>query len=67
MAKKNPQRSAEKIRHVESTHPHPWPGIPGRSHGHEPELETGTRRAEQADVTEQQRKLEDEVEGSGRS
>lgn len=62
----NREKSAERIDHVESTRPEPWPGIPGRSEEHETELETGTRRADQADVTEQQRKLEDEVHGSPR-
>lgn len=62
----NHEQSSEDIEHVESTRPQPWPGIPGRSHQHEPELETGTRRADQAGVTEQQRKLEDEVEGASR-
>ncbi|WP_404371477.1 hypothetical protein ACIHQR_13390 [Corallococcus coralloides] len=50
------------VKHVEATRPEPWPGIQGRSQEHEEELETGTRRAEQADVTEAQRKLEKDVE-----
>jgi hypothetical protein len=52
---------AEHIEHVEATHPDPWPGIKGRSEEHETELPTGTRRAEQAGVTEAQRKLEHEM------
>ncbi|QAT86659.1 hypothetical protein EJ065_5123 [Corallococcus coralloides] len=52
----------EDVKHVEATRPEPWPGIQGRSREHEEELETGTRRAEQADVTEAQRKLEKDVE-----
>ncbi|MHA7632369.1 hypothetical protein [Corallococcus sp. M7] len=50
------------VKHVEATRPEPWPGIQGRSQEHEEDLETGTRRAEQADVTEAQRKLEKDVE-----
>ncbi|MBN9684017.1 MULTISPECIES: hypothetical protein [unclassified Corallococcus] len=46
------------VKHVEATRPEPWPGIQGRSQEHEEDLETGTRRAEQAGVTEAQRKLE---------
>lgn len=53
---------AERIEHVEATRPEPWPGIQGRSHEHEEELPTGTKREEQASVTDAQRKLEDEVD-----
>ena len=52
---------AEHIEHVQATHPDPWPGIKGRSEEHEAELPTGTRREEQAGVTEAQRKLEHDV------
>jgi hypothetical protein len=61
MAKKSPGYT-ENIEHVEATRPEPWPGIKGRSEDKEEELPTGTRRAEQADVTEAQRKLEHDVE-----
>lgn len=54
---------AEHIEHVQATHPEPWPGIKGRSEEHEEELPTGTRREEQAGVTEAQRKLEHEMHG----
>ena len=53
---------AEHIEHVQATRPEPWPGIQGRSHEHEEDLPTGTKREEQASVTDAQRKLEDEVE-----
>lgn len=52
---------AENIEHVQATHPEPWPGIKGRSEEQETELPTGTRREEQAGVTEAQRKLEHEM------
>ena len=61
MKKKNAGYT-EDIQHVEATRPEPWPGIKGRSEDKEEELPTGTRRAEQADVTEAQRKLEHDVE-----
>lgn len=51
----------EHIKHVEGTHPQPWPGIQGRSKEHEEELPTGTPREVQADVTEAQRRLEREM------
>jgi hypothetical protein len=60
MAKKD-KGYAEHIKHAESTHPKPWPGIQGRSKEHEEELPTGTRREEQASVTEAQRRLEREM------
>ncbi|NOK17933.1 hypothetical protein [Corallococcus carmarthensis] len=50
------------VKHVEATRPEPWPGIQGRSQEHEEELETGTKRSDQASVTEAQRKLEKDVE-----
>jgi hypothetical protein len=52
---------AEHIEHWQSTHPDPWPGIKGRSEEHETELPTGTKRDEQASVTEAQRRLEHEM------
>jgi hypothetical protein len=55
---------AEHIEHVQATHPDPWPGIKGRSEEHESELPTGTKRADQASVTEAQRKLEHEMHES---
>ena len=67
MAEKNKNQGqgyAEHIEHVQATRPEPWPGIKGRSHEHEEELPTGTKREEQATVTQAQRKLEDEVEDS---
>lgn len=51
----------EPVKHVEATRPEPWPGIKGRSREHEEDLPTGTKREEQASVTNAQRKLEDEV------
>ncbi|GEM_PF-1057655 len=54
---------AERIEHVESTHPEPWPGIRGRSDDAERDLPTGTPRERQASVTETQRKLEQEAHG----
>lgn len=51
---------AERIEHLEATHPEPWPGIRGRSLEHESELPTGTRREGQAQVTQAQRQLEQE-------
>jgi len=63
MTKKN-QGYTENIKHVGATRPRPWPGIQGRSEDKETELPTGTRRAEQAEVTDAQRKLEHEVEES---
>jgi hypothetical protein len=62
MANKNEQ-DTKPVKHVEATRPEPWPGIKGRSHDHDGEPETGTKRADQADVTEAQRKLEEDVEG----
>ena len=53
---------AEHIEHVQATRPDPWPGIQGRSQEHEEELPTGTKREEQASVTDAQRKLEDDME-----
>ncbi|NOK32579.1 hypothetical protein D7W79_34020 [Corallococcus exercitus] len=50
------------VKHVQATRPDPWPGIQGRSQEHEEDLETGTKRADQAGVTEAQRKLEKDVE-----
>ncbi|XXF75813.1 hypothetical protein P2318_22495 [Myxococcaceae bacterium GXIMD 01537] len=68
MAQKDPKSQndgyVEHIEHVEATRPEPWPGIRGRSHEHEEELPTGTRRDDQAAVTEAQRKLEAEGEDS---
>jgi hypothetical protein len=52
---------ADRIEHVQATHPDPWPGIKGRSEEHETELPTGTKRDEQASVTEAQRRLEREM------
>jgi len=63
MTKKS-QGYTEDIKHVEATRPEPWPGIKGRSEDKEEELPTGTRRADQADVTDAQRKLEHDVEES---
>jgi hypothetical protein len=62
MANKKPQ-DPKPVKHVEATRPEPWPGIKGRSRDHEGEPETGSRRADPADVTEAQRKLEKDVEG----
>lgn len=68
MAEKNSKKGgqdagyAEHIEHVQATRPEPWPGIKGRSHEHEEDLPTGTKREEQASVTDAQRKLEDEVD-----
>jgi len=50
-----------KVKHPQATRPDPWPGIEGRSAEHEAELPTGTPREQQADSTEAQRKLEEEV------
>ncbi|MET0400772.1 MAG: hypothetical protein ABW123_00160, partial [Cystobacter sp.] len=66
MTKKNAGYS-EKIKHVQATHPEPWPGIPGRSSEKETELPTGTRRADQAESTEAQRELEREMDESAAS
>ena len=55
---------AEHIEHVQATRPDPWPGIEGRSKGEENDLPTGTPREEQADVTQAQRRLEQEMEDS---
>jgi hypothetical protein len=63
MKKKNAGYT-EDIQHVEATRPEPWPGIKGRAEDQESELPTGTRRAEQADVTDAQRQLEKDVEKS---
>jgi hypothetical protein len=61
MAKKD-KGYAEEIQHPQATRPEPWPGIPGRSKEHEEELPTDTPREAQADVTEAQRKLEQDME-----
>ncbi len=61
MAEKKDPHYAEHIEHVQATHPDPWPGIQGRSEEHDGDLPTGTRRHEQASVTEAQRKLEHET------
>ncbi len=42
-----------------SAAPKDWPGIQGRSKGHEEAPETGTQREDQAKVTDAQRELED--------
>ncbi|WP_163996934.1 hypothetical protein [Pyxidicoccus caerfyrddinensis] len=55
---------AEHIEHVQATRPEPWPGIEGRSRGEEHDLPTGTPREQQASVTDAQRKLEEEMEGT---
>ena len=55
---------AEHIEHVQATRPDPWPGIEGRSKGEEHDLPTGTPREEQADVTQAQRRLEQEMDDS---
>jgi hypothetical protein len=60
MAKKN-AGDVKDIQHVQATRPEPWPGIQGRSEDKENDLPTGTRRAEQADVTEAQRRLEKDM------
>ncbi|QRN94266.1 hypothetical protein JRI60_34740 [Archangium violaceum] len=52
---------AEHIEHVQATHPDPWPGIKGRSEESETDLPTGTKREEQASVTDAQRRLEHEM------
>lgn len=49
---------------MQATRPEPWPGIQGRSEEREEELPTGTKRAEQADVTDAQRQLEQEMDES---
>ncbi|MBZ4415533.1 hypothetical protein [Myxococcus sp. RHSTA-1-4] len=54
----------EHIEHVQATRPEPWPGIEGRSRGEEHDLPTGTPREEQAEVTQAQRRLEQEMEES---
>ncbi|QRK07959.1 hypothetical protein JQX13_49745 [Archangium violaceum] len=61
MADKKDPNYAERIEHVQATHPDPWPGIQGRSEDRETELPTGTKREDQASVTEAQRKLEHEI------
>ncbi len=61
MAKKD-KGYVEHIEHAQATRPEPWPGIQGRSKEHEEELPTGTPREQQADATEAQRKLEDEMD-----
>lgn len=43
-----------------AAHPKGWPGIPGRSEEHEGHPESPRREAKDADVTEQQRRLERE-------
>jgi len=53
----------EHIEHVEATRPEPWPGITGRSLDDEHELPTGTPREQQASVTREQRRLEEEESG----
>jgi hypothetical protein len=60
--KKNDEGYTEHVEHVQATRPEPWPGIRGRSAEHERELPTGTPREEQAEVTEAQRRLEQEME-----
>jgi len=55
---------AEHIEHVQATRPDPWPGIEGRSKGEEHDLPTGTPREEQADVTNAQRQLEQDMADS---
>ncbi|ATB37592.1 hypothetical protein CYFUS_003014 [Cystobacter fuscus] len=64
MTKKKSTGYTENIKHVQATRPEPWPGIQGRSKEREEELPTGTRRAEQADVTDAQRQLEQEMDES---
>ncbi|OJH39667.1 hypothetical protein [Cystobacter ferrugineus] len=64
MTKKKSTGYTEKIEHVQATRPEPWPGIQGRSEEREEELPTGTKRAEQADVTDAQRQLEQEMDES---
>ncbi|RKH45897.1 hypothetical protein [Corallococcus sicarius] len=61
MAKKK-QQDPQPVKHVQATRPEPWPGIQGRSQEHEEELPTGTKRSEQASVTDAQRQLEKDVE-----
>ncbi len=61
MADKKDPNYAERIEHVQATHPDPWPGIKGRSEERETDLPTGTRREDQASVTEAQRRLEHEM------
>ena len=61
MERKKDAGDAKVIKNVQSTRPEPWPGIKGRSEEKENELPTGTRRAEQADVTEAQRQLEKQM------
>ncbi|HZI16046.1 MAG TPA: hypothetical protein VE153_37115 [Myxococcus sp.] len=58
---------AEHIEHVQATRPEPWPGIRGRSHEEESELPTGTPREEQADVTNAQRQLEQDMSDSAQT
>ena len=64
MTKKNSKGYTDKVDHVQATRPEPWPGIPARSEDHETDLPTGTRRAEQADTTDAQRRLEQDMEES---
>ena len=56
------QQDPQPVKHIQATRPEPWPGIQGRSQEHEEELPTGTKRADQASVTDAQRKLEKDVE-----
>lgn len=63
MADKKDPNYVEHIEHVQATHPDPRPGIKGRSEEHETDLPTGTKREDQASVTEAQRKLEHEIHG----
>ena len=55
---------AERIQHVEATHPRPWPGIPGRSAEHDAEpardagAESESASNRRSDSTEAQRQLE---------
>ncbi|EPX63645.1 hypothetical protein D187_006053 [Cystobacter fuscus DSM 2262] len=67
MTKKKSAGYSEKIKHVQATHPEPWPGIQGRSAEREEDLPTGTKRAEQADVTDAQRQLEQDMDESAAS
>ncbi|AGC44386.1 hypothetical protein MYSTI_03070 [Myxococcus stipitatus DSM 14675] len=55
---------AEHIDHVEATRPEPWPGMVGRSLEDEHELPTGTPREQQARVTCEQRRLEEQAHGA---
>ncbi|RKH19993.1 hypothetical protein D7Y13_12915 [Corallococcus praedator] len=58
---------AKPVKHVQATRPEPWPGIQGRSKDHEEELDTDTKRAEQSSITDEQRKLEDDVESDAKT